>query len=366
MESNIEEKIKPARNKKKIAIFLFVFFGIIAAVGIFLYVQYKNTHISTDDAFVDGDVHTIAPKIYGTVKAVYVVDNQFVSRGSILALLDPVDYRMKTEEAQSGSAAQQGRVMEQGARILAAGRQLSQLEAEIGSARATVALEEARLAQSKKDAKRAENLYKEEAISKQRYEQLSTDYDVAGARVRSAKESFKKAQAAYATQKAVLDELQSALKYQRSVAKQRQAALELARLNESYTKIYAPAGGYVTKKSIEVGNQVQPGQPLMALVPLSGIWITANYKETQIRKMRPGQDVDIDVDTYPDLTIRGKVNSIMAGTGSVFSLFPPENATGNYVKVVQRIPVKITINQGEDPHHLLRLGMSVTPVVIAK
>ncbi|MDA8092276.1 MAG: HlyD family secretion protein [Nitrospiraceae bacterium] len=362
----MEETAKPARNKKRIAIFLFIIFGIIAAIGIFIYVQYKKTHISTDDAFIDGDVHTVAPKIYGTVKSIYVSDNQFVSKGTLLVLLDPVDYRTKTEEAQSGSAAQQGRVMEQDAKILAARRQLNELNAGIASARAMAALEEAKLKQSGKDAVRARNLYKEEAISKQRYEQSTTDYDVAAARLRSANESLKKAKAAYATQKAVLDELRSALKYQKSVAKQSVAALALARLNEGYTMIYAPVDGYVTKKSVEVGNQVQPGQPLLAVVPLSGIWVTANYKETQIRRMRPGQNVDIEVDTYPGLTFHGKVNSIMAGTGSVFSLFPPENATGNYVKVVQRIPVKITINPGGDPHHLLRLGLSVTPVVIIK
>ncbi|MDA8088727.1 MAG: HlyD family secretion protein [Nitrospiraceae bacterium] len=368
MADNIEGNDRPARqkNKKRIAAVLLIIFGIIAAVSIFMYVEYKKTHISTDDAFIDGNVHTIAPKIYGTVKAVYVADNQFAAKGTLLALLDPVDYRMKTEEAKSGSAAQQGKVTQVDAQILAARRQLAQREAEIESARATVTLEEAKLTQSGKDAARARNLYKEEAIPKQRFEQLTTDYDVAAARRKSAKDSLRKAIAAYATQKAVLKELQSALKYQKSVAKQSEATLEIARLNESYTRIYAPVDGYVTKKSVEVGNQVQPGQPLMALVPLSDIWVTANYKETQIEKMRPGQDVDIYVDTYPGVTFHGKVNSIMAGTGSVFSLFPPENATGNYVKVVQRIPVKITINPGEDPNHLLRLGMSVTPVVLTK
>ncbi len=368
MAENIGEQGRPAgqKSKKKMAVVLLIIFGIIAAVGVFIYVQYKKTHISTDDAFIDGNVHTIAPKIYGTVEAVYVNDNQFVAKGSLLTILDPTDYKVKTDEAASGSAAQQGRVLEVEAQILAARRQLAQRKAGIASERAMVSLEEAQLAQSRKDAVRARNLYKEEAISKQRYEQLTTNYDVAAARKKSAKEGLRKAIAAYATQQAVLDELQSALKYQKSLAQKSEATLEMARLNESYTRIYAPVDGYVTKKSVQVGNQVQPGQPLMAIVPLSDIWVTANYKETQIRKMRPGQDVDIYVDTYPGRTFHGKINSIMAGTGSVFSLFPPENATGNYVKVVQRIPVKITINPGEDPNHLLRLGMSVTPVVMIR
>ncbi len=368
MAENIEEQGRPERqkSKKKIAAVLLIIFCIVAAIGIFIYVEYKKTHISTDDAFIDGNVHTIAPKIYGTVEAVYVNDNQFVTKGSLLTLLDPTDYKVRTEEAKSGSAAQQGRVLEVEAQILAGRRQLAQRRAEIASEKALVALEAAQLAQSRKDAVRARNLYKEEAISKQRYEQLTTNYDVASARKRSAKEGLRKAIAAYATQRAVLDELQSALKYQKSLVKKSEAALEAARLNESYTRIYAPVDGYVTKKSVQVGNQVQPGQPLMAIVPLTDIWVTANYKETEIRKMRQGQAVDIHVDTYPGHVFHGKVNSIMAGTGSVFSLFPPENATGNYVKVVQRIPVKITINPGEDPNHILRLGMSVTPVVIIR
>jgi membrane fusion protein (multidrug efflux system) len=147
---------------------------------------------------------------------------------------------------------------------------------------------------------------------------------------------------------------------------QKRQALALASLMQGYTKIYAPSDGYITKKNVEVGNQVQGGQPLMALVPLHDVWIVANYKETQLTNVRPGQKVEIKVDMYPGKAFSGTVDSIMAGTGSVFSLFPPENATGNYVKVVQRIPVKIVFDAGQDPHHLLRPGMSVVPTVITK
>jgi membrane fusion protein (multidrug efflux system) len=134
----------------------------------------------------------------------------------------------------------------------------------------------------------------------------------------------------------------------------------------SYTKIYAPVDGFVSKKSVEIGNQVQAGQPLLAIVPLEGTWVTANYKETQLERVRPGQKVYIKVDTYPGKTFTGKVDSVMAGTGSAFSLFPPENATGNFVKVVQRVPVKIVLDQGTDPEHALRVGLSVVPTIITK
>jgi membrane fusion protein (multidrug efflux system) len=135
---------------------------------------------------------------------------------------------------------------------------------------------------------------------------------------------------------------------------------------QGYTKIYAPSVGYITKKNVEVGNQVQGGQPLMAIVPLKDVWIVANYKETQLTKVKSGQKVQIKVDMYPGKTFSGTVDSIMAGTGSVFSLFPPENATGNYVKVVQRIPVKIILEKATDPGHILRVGMSVQPTIAVR
>ena len=366
MEETENKNAKPGARRRKTAIILFVVLGIIITVAAFFYIGYKKSHISTDDAFIDGNVHTIAPKVYGTVRSVYVNDNQLVKKGDLLVELDPVDYATRTKEASSALGAEQGRLREDEAKIVAAQKQLAEQKAGIDAAAAAVALEEADLRQAKKDAVRAKNLFAKEAIPRERYEQLTTNYDVQSAKVQAAKEDLKKARAAYAAQKAVLAQLRASLVSRGAVIKQNEAALEMARLNESYTKIYAPTDGYVTKKSVQVGNQVQPGQPLMAVVPLSGIWITANYKETQIEKIKPGEDVDIDVDTYPGMTFHGKVNSLMAGTGAVFSLFPPENATGNYVKVVQRIPVKIVLNPGEDPNHILRLGMSVQPTVIVK
>jgi membrane fusion protein (multidrug efflux system) len=150
------------------------------------------------------------------------------------------------------------------------------------------------------------------------------------------------------------------------MVKQKDEVLKAEDLKKSYTNIYAPAEGYITKKSVETGNQIQEGQPLMAIVPLDDIWVVANYKETQIENVRPGQRARIKVDTYPDRDFEGTVQSIMSGTGSAFSLFPPENATGNYVKVVQRIPVKIVLKKGTDPNHILRVGMSVQPTIITK
>ena len=146
--------------------------------------------------------------------------------------------------------------------------------------------------------------------------------------------------------------------------KQKDAQLKDSELKFGYTKIFSPVDGYITKKSVEVGNQIQPGQPLMAVVPLDGIYVTANYKETQLAKVKPGQKVEIKINTYSGRKFSGRVDSIMAGSGAAFSLFPPENATGNFVKVVQRIPVKILLDKDTDPQHVLRIGMSVEPTVI--
>jgi membrane fusion protein (multidrug efflux system) len=145
---------------------------------------------------------------------------------------------------------------------------------------------------------------------------------------------------------------------------QKQGELETASLNLSYTRIVAPSDGYITRKSVELGNYIQPGQALMALVTLDDAWVTANYKESQLTHVKPGQKVEFTVDTYPGRTFKGSVESIMAGTGAAFSMLPPENATGNYVKVIQRIPVRIAIDKGSDPGHLLRVGMSVVPTIL--
>jgi len=189
---------------------------------------------------------------------------------------------------------------------------------------------------------------------------------VALAQVKAARETVKQMEAALETQKALIRQAESTLAPLKAQISQREAQVKAAELNRGYTRILSPADGYVTRKSVELGNQIQPAQPLMAVVPLDTIWVVANYKETQLEKVRPGQKVEIEVDTYPDKTFKGKVESIMAGTGAIFSLFPPENATGNYVKVVQRIPVKIVLEEGTDPNHVLRVGMSVQPTILVE
>jgi len=177
---------------------------------------------------------------------------------------------------------------------------------------------------------------------------------------------MKQAEASLEAQKASLKQLEASKSAQVFSVSEKQAFLMAEELNYSYTKIYSPSDGYITKKSVEMGNQIQAGQPLAAVVSLGDVWIVANYKETQIKKIKPGQKVKIKVDSYPEIVLNGKVDSIMAGAGSTFSLFPPENATGNYVKVVQRIPVKIVLEKNTDINNILLVGMSVVPTVIVE
>ncbi|MCX5717260.1 MAG: HlyD family secretion protein [Nitrospirae bacterium] len=353
-------------RRKTIAAFVFAAVSIAGIIAGFFYVRYKSTHISTDDAFIDGRIHTISSKVPGTIKNIYVNDNQFVRKGDILLEIDSEDYGLRTKEALSGLDAEKAKISEIKYRLQTAKQQFEEFKAALGAAKANLELQEANMRQADTDLKRAEELLKEDIISKEKYEKIKTVYDVTFAQVKAAKEELSQMQARLETQKAVIKQTESSIEPQKALTKQKEASLGAAELNLSYTKVIAPADGYVTKKSVESGNHIQTGQPLMAVVPLDDIWVTANYKETQLAKVRVGQKVEIKVDTYTAEKFNGRIESIMTGTGAVFSLFPPENATGNYVKVVQRIPVKIILDKGTDPERILRIGMSVEPTIIVE
>jgi membrane fusion protein (multidrug efflux system) len=353
-------------KRKKLAVVLFLFLVLAGAVTLSLYISYKAAHITTDDAFMDGKIHTIASKVPGTVRSLSVNDNQFVRKGDVLVELDTADYDVKVREASAVVNSEKGKITEIDSRVEASRTQVRELQARADATAANLELQKANLEQADRDAKRAEGLYGKEAISKERYEKTATAHKVALAQVRAAEEELKSAVKAVQTQTAVIRQAESARVTQAAEVKRREAQLNDAELKYGYTRLYAPADGYVTKKSVEIGNQIQAGQPLMAVVPLEDIYITANYKETQLEKVKVGQKVEIRVDTFPGRKFQGTVESIMAGTGSVFSIFPPENATGNFVKVVQRVPVKIVLDKNTDTEHILRVGMSVEPTIVIR
>ena len=354
------------QSRKKIAIGVFLVIGLIGIVSVFFYVRYKSTHITTDDAFIDGDIHTIAAKVPGTVKAIYVNDNQAVKIGDILLEMDSSDYDVKVTEALSGLNAEKAKIVEIDSRIQAAQRQLEEAGAKADALKALNELQRVNLEQAEIDRERAKKLFNKEAISRERYEKAMTAHKVALAQLKAAAADQKSLLFAVETQKAMIRQAEALRFTQLSSIKQKEAVLESAKRNAGYTKLLAPANGNITRKSVEIGNQIQAGQPLMAVVSLEDVHVVANYKETQLEKVKRGQKVEIKVDTYPGKKFQGKVDSIMAGTGTVFSLFPAENATGNYVKVVQRIPVKIVFDKDTDKEHVLRVGMSVEPTIVTE
>ena len=303
------------------------------------YYRYFDSHVSTDDAYVDGSVGLISSRITGTVVKLFVEDNWRVKAGDTLLELDPSDYQVQVNAAE--------------AQLERARQTVDQLYAQVEAARSGLALAQSQLGQARIDYNRARQLKAQGVVSSEYYDQANTALRVALATEGLANHQLIQAEAALG----INGEDHS--RYERPVVEQAEAALEAAQLYLSYTVIKAPFDGIVTRKNVHVGHRVEVGEPLMALVPIRGLYITANYKETQLTRVRVGQPADIEADIYPGYIYRAHVDSISIGTGSAFALLPPENATGNWVKVVQRIPVKIVLDQPEPPDKPLRMGLSV-------
>ncbi|MDQ6808400.1 MAG: HlyD family secretion protein [Verrucomicrobiota bacterium] len=323
------------------------------------------THESTDDAFIDAHIIAIAPKIAGRVTAVHVTDNQMVKKGDPLIDIDPAD--ADAFLAQKRAAVDVARAKARSAQTSAeqADAHLNTLHAGYEAAGASANAAAADTNKQRGDLERNARLITSGAISKQEFEHSSIDTAASQATLESkrkqmdaaaafVKESEKQAQSAHVQVDAAKAEVAEA------EATARQAELQL-----SYSKMTAPEEGRITTKAVESGAYVQVGQNLLALVT-PNVWVTANLKETQLADIRPGQPVSIAVDAYPDRELQGHVDSVQAGSGSRFSLLPPENATGNYVKVVQRVPVKIVFDEQPDVQRVLGPGMSAVPDVTVK
>ena len=357
------EEINNKFNRKKIIVFLILLALVFAALWLF-YSWYMRTYISTDDAYISGRIHIVAPKIAGTVASVNVNDNQYVKAGELLLEIKPEDYEVRVAQASTTLDAEKSMQSEAAHQIELTEKEYAEAKFKVASASANIEIEKVNMKKAELDFKRAEKLLKTQAVSQEYYDQAKTIYDTSVARLKAAEEGLNQALANTEVKNASVKKVRSSLSARSSLVKQKEAMLQETKLNMSYTKIYSPVEGYVTRKSVEVGDQLRPGQPVMTVVPLHDVWIIANYKETQLTRVKAGQKVRIKVDTYPGKVYKGRVDSIMAGTGSVLSMFPPENATGSFVKVVQRIPVKIVLSDMTDPKHPLRAGMSVVPTII--
>lgn len=398
MESEKEQQVPAEDSGRKNKMKLLALAGaVLAVVAGACYYLYARAYESTDNAFIDGSVVQISPRVPGQIVHVYVQDNQHVNKGDLIAEIDPRDYQTQLLQAQAGlmtttaheAGAQSGMdltsvvtgavLVQARAGLDAAHDQVSVLRARVTHAQAQVVAAEAEARRASDDALRYKTLHDKDEVSRQLLDRAETEarataanLEAAHQEVAAAKAQLELAEKQVQQAKGRLLEAQSApeqvqvrksdLQSASSQKDQQNAAVQQAELNLSYTKIYAPESGYITKKSVEPGNFVQPGQVLMALVS-DRLWVTANFKETQLDRMRPGQAVTVSVDAYPQLKLRGHVDSIQSGSGARFSLLPPENATGNYVKVVQRVPVKIIIDDLPSPEYRLGPGLSVIPEV---
>jgi len=390
-----ETEETPRRGLSPRARLALVVVAIAAVLGGTLWWLHSRRYESTDDAQIDGHLNPISARVAGTVVAVApgVEDNRFVQAGTVLVEIDPADYQAQLDQAaadvarlEAAAAASRAEVPVASAnatgQLQVAQAMLGQARDAVGAARANREAARARLAQAEANAKRAEddraryaNLAAKQEISRSEYDRRATEARTAQDQVAAARAEVASAEQQVSAAQGKVAQQQADLLRARSAPEQIQAAqarsgsasadlerarsqLEIARLNLARTKIVAPVSGVVGRRSVEVGQRVQPGQELLTLIQLDDIWVTANFKETQLANVRPGQPATLHVDTY-GRDYSGHVESIAAATGARFSLLPPENATGNFVKVVQRLPVRIRIDKGQDKDHLLRPGMSV-------
>jgi membrane fusion protein, multidrug efflux system len=418
--------IRPRRRRRALGLIAVGIVVLIAAAYSIHLWRYWDRHVSTDDAFVETHVSPVSARVRGSVLEVLVRDNQDVQAGAPLVRMDPRDFEVKLHQARAALATSQARLraaaagvpMTEGSTrsqvgvaeasaakaalgIDAAARALDERRSKLRARRAAVQAAQAEVAARQADFERAgldrsriAALHERELTARQDIDHANNAFTTAGAVLEAARQRLDvasaevaQAEAEVATQEVVLaqagrqrDEAAHSLgdahsrrgevTVRSAEAASAEAQLAEARamvreaeLNLEYTTITAPAAGRVTRRTVEVGQTVQPGQPLLAIVDLSNVWIIANYKETQLTHVRAGQRAAISVDTHPGLVLRARVDSIQSGTGSRFSLLPPENASGNFVKVVQRIPVKLVLEPGQHAHALLVPGMSVVPVI---
>jgi membrane fusion protein, multidrug efflux system len=408
-----EEKVVESAGKSRWRIIAAAAVVLVLIVGVFW--LRSRGHESTDDAQIDGHITQISARVGGPVLKVNVTNNTAVKAGDVLVQIDQREYeialqRAKAEladaqanaaaartgvpiaqvETRSGVSTASGGVQEAEAAVAGAEQQIEAARANLVAMQARLREREATATRSARDVERFRGLVQKDEISQQQFDAAVSQADAARAAADAAKSDVAAAQSAIsvaeqrarqlrgtaAQARATLATAQTApqqLKVTEARAsaaearvQQAQAALAQAELNLQYACVKAPTDGVVSRKTVEVGQVVQAGQPLMALVDLVDIWVTANFKETQLKAMHPGQAATVDVDALGGREFKAHVDSIAAATGAKFSLLPPENATGNYVKVVQRIPVKIVLEAGQDPDHRLRPGMSVTPTVYVR
>jgi membrane fusion protein (multidrug efflux system) len=384
-----------AESRSRAGWILAVIFVVLIVAGIFVW-RYLGEYEATDDAQVDGHVNAISTRVAGYISNVNINDNQYVEKGTILVQIDPRDYQVAVDRAKADLAdaiataraaglnvpvqtvGTTSQVSSSEASTVAAEAGISAAQQQLDAAHAQEQQAEANNTRAQQDLTRYTELVAKDEVSRQIFEQAQAAAKANAAAVAAAHATASAAEQQVKQAKARLAEAQASLRSSQTGPQQveasraraqaaeaqvaqKRAALAAAELNLQYCTVTAPVSG-VVNKNVEVGMNVAPGQTLLSIVPLDDVWVTADFKETQLEHMQPGQRVTIEVDAFSH-DFKGRVDSIAGASGARFSLLPPENATGNYVKVVQRVPVKIVLDPGENKDHLLRLGMSVEPKV---
>ncbi len=386
-------------SSRKLSRWILLFISAIAAAAGSLWWVYSQNYESTDDAQVEGHLDLVSARISGTVTYINprVENNQLVEAGTLLMELDPRDYAAELEHAQANLTTRSAEARSAQVTVpivdASAYGQFHSAEAAKEQALASVESEQANLlaaqhklqqdqaihSRAERDRVRYQALVEKHEISRSDYDARETEASAAAQAVEADRAAITAREQNVAQARSLVVQREAQIEATRIAPQQvtdaraksesagghleqARADLHTAQLNLSYTKIYAPVSGVIGRKTVELGHRVQPGQSLLAIVPLDDIWITANFKETQLKQMRPGQSVIIRIDTF-GRDYKGKVESLPGAAGPLFSLFPPENATGNYVKVVQRFPVRIRLDEDQDAEHILRPGMSVEPTV---
>ena len=354
----MEEPNEPARKRPPVTVFIGIALLLVGAWWGLGKWNFARTHVSTDDAAVDGHIVPVLAKVGGYVQKVTVAENSRVHPDSLLVQIDPAEYAVKLASADADLAAARAATGAAGltgqaeAAVLSAAGQQASLESQIDAARSSETKARADLARMKE-------LVAKQIVSRQQLDGAQAAYDAAAASLQGLQRQAGSASAAVTNAHAGVR--LAAARLQAAAAARENASLQL-----SYTKVVAPEGGIVSRKQVETGQLVQAGQPLLTIVSDTGVWVTANFKETQLARIRVGQEVDIEVDAYKGQSVKGRIESVSAATGSKFALLPPDNATGNFTKVVQRVPVRIAVVQGLGADRPLRPGMSVTVNVVTK
>jgi len=371
------------QTPKKKQPFLIVVMAVILIAGIvfgYKKISYSMQNEDTENSQLQTNIVPVSPRIGGYVAAVYVADNQQVKKGDTLVVLDDRDLKIKVEQAminlenaKANVAVVKSNVNTADAGATATATSIATAAANVATAKASVDAAKVRVWQATEDFKRYEKLFAQTSATQQQYDAAKAQKEAAEQQLKVAEKQVEVAQAQLATakQQSVASSTQaSGVSTQVQVAelliKQRQAELDMAQLQLSYAYILAPFDGYISKKNVQVGQLLSPGQTICSVVDETTLWVVANFKETQIADMHTGQKVEVKVDAYPKEKFEGKVESIQAATGSTFSLLPADNATGNFVKVVQRIPVKIVLEKTKFDNAQLRAGMNVTVAVKVK